>query len=364
MISSIKSQYQKTKALYQKYERALIPLMLVFGFIVDYITFKNIQVRIALSVLAFYFVLAGISIAFIQFFDAKKISQKLKFVRLFTPLIVQFTFGALLGATFIFYWFSASVAVSWPFIIVVLFLMISNEIFKPYFKKIIIQISIYYFITFSFLSIALPYIFNRLDVKLFLLAGIISIIFMFLYLQLISKAQISIYSQKQTLIKIILTIFVIMNALYFANIIPPIPLSLREVGVYHNIKRSGNKYILEEESESFLQKIFPGKTIHLKIGERAYVYTAIFAPSDLKTRIFHYWEYYDENLGAWILKDRLSFDITGGRSQGYRGYSLKSAVKSGKWRVYVKTEQGKVLGRISFNIAEFENGREFEDLVR
>ena len=155
-----------------------------------------------------------------------------------------------------------------------------------------------------------------------------------------------------------------MNALYFANIIPPIPLSLRESGVYHNIIRSGSGYILEQERKTFFQKLIPGQTVHVNQGERVYVYTAIFAPSDLKTRIYHHWEYYDKNKNDWVDRDRLSFNISGGRKLGYRGYSFKSAVEPGKWRVIAKTENGQVLGRVSFRIKGVEREREIEKIVR
>lgn len=349
MIFSLRTRYQKIKALYQKHERVLIPGMLVFGFIMDYITFKNIEVKFALSVLSIYFVLSGASIAFIHFYDANRISEKLRFLRLFAPLVVQFTFGALLGAIFIFYWFSASVAASWLFILIIILLMLSNEIFKRYFKRIIIHISVYYFISFAFLSIVLPFVFNSLGAHLFLSAGIISTIFMYAYVQFLSKAQIRVQAYKSDLVRIILVIFVAMNALYFANIIPPIPLALRDAGVYHNVRRSGSEYILQREKESFLQKIIPGTVVRVSPGQRLYVYTAIFAPSKLNTRIYHHWQYH--NGDDWVEKDKLSFSLVGGRKDGYRGYSSKSAVEAGKWRVYVKTESGKVLGRVSFRIA-------------
>jgi hypothetical protein len=364
MIFSLRAQYQKTKALYQKYERVLIPAMLVFGFVMDYVTFKNIQPRTVLTVLTFYFLLAGASIAFIHYYDANRITQKLKFARLFAPLIVQFTFGALLGATFIFYWFSASIASSWPFFVIVSLLMVSNEIFRGYFKRVVIHISVYYFISFSFLSIVLPYAFNSLDARLFILAGVISIIFMYAYVQFLSKAQPRVRAYKSDLKRIVLVIFFGMNALYFSNVIPPIPLSLREAGIYHNVVRSGSNYILQREQENFLQKIVPGKTIHLNPGERAYVYTSIFAPTDLNTKIYHHWQYFDESLEKWLEKDKLSFNITGGRKQGYRGYSSKSALEHGNWRVYARIQSGKTLGRIGFRIVGVDEERVLEEIIR
>ena len=172
---------------------------------------------------------------------------------------------------------------------------------------------------------------------------------MYAYVQFLSKAQIRVQAYKSDLVRIILVIFVAMNALYFANIIPPIPLALRDAGVYHNVRRSGSEYILQREKESFLQKIIPGTVVRVSPGQRLYVYTAIFAPSKLNTRIYHHWQYH--NGDDWVEKDKLSFSLVGGRKDGYRGYSSKSAVEAGKWRVYVKTESGKVLGRVSFRIA-------------
>ncbi len=364
MIFAFRSYYQKTKVLYQRYERVLIPAMLVFGFVMDYVTFKKIQPSTALTVLAFYFLIAGASIVFIQYYDCEKISQRFRFFRLFAPLVVQFTFGALLGATFIFYWFSASVAVSWPFIIIILLMILSNELLKDHFKKPIVQVSVYYFISFSFLSIVVPYIFNGIGARLFMLAAVSSLVFVYGYVYVLSRLRSVTYQRKRILWRIVFVIFFTMNALYFANIIPPVPLSLREVGVYHNVSRSGGRYILEQEKKSFWEKIIPGQTIHANLGNRIYVYTAIFSPPDFNTRIYHHWEYYDENEGEWEERDRLSFNITGGREAGYRGYSSKSSVNFGKWRVITKTETGQSLGRTSFRVKNIEDEREIEKLIR
>lgn len=358
MISIFRTQYQKAKDFYLKYERLLMPATLVFGFIVDYLTFTNIQINIALSILLGHFVLAGATIVFIHYYDSGRVASRLKFIRLFAPLLIQFTFGALLGASFIFYWFSGSFSVSWPFITVIAVLMVSNDVFRHYFLKTAAQIGIYYFIAFSFFSLALPFIFNSLSVWLFLFSGIASLALIYAYLRLLYFLSGAVREQNRLLTRLVLAIFVIMNALYFANIIPPIPLALRQAGVYHQVKRTNSGYILTGEPENFWQKFIPGQTLRLGSGERAYVYTAIFAPADLKTRIYHRWQYYDENTGEWIDKDRLSFAVSGGRKQGYRGYSAKSAVAPGRWRVSVETERGQALGRVKFKIEKTESAPE------
>lgn len=159
-------------------------------------------------------------------------------------------------------------------------------------------------------------------------------------------------------------IFVVMQSLYFGNIIPPIPLSLREAGVYHNIERTGIGYILLAEKETLLERFIPGQVIHVIPNKPVYIYSAIFAPTKLQTRIVHHWQKYDEKLKQWIDKDRLSFTLLGGRDKGYRGYSVKSSIYLGKWRVKIETERGQVLGSIRFDAVEAENELEIEKIVK
>ena len=46
----------------------------------------------------------------------------------------------------------------------------------------------------------------------------------------------------------------------------------------------------------------------------------------------------------------MSFTLSGGRDEGYRGYSLTSNLAPGKWRVRMETERGQVMGRIGFTV--------------
>ena len=155
-----------------------------------------------------------------------------------------------------------------------------------------------------------------------------------------------------------------MNFLYFANIIPPIPLSMREAGLYHIIKISNGSYKMMGEVENFWQKLIPGETIYIKLGEKIYFYTAIFAPAKLQTTIVHHWQYYDEGKKEWIDQNALSFLIVGGRKEGYKGYSFQSDLASGTWRIYVKNQRGQVLGRIKFEVKMAQEEIELKETVR
>jgi len=300
--------FGKLKTLYERYERFLIPGMLIAGVFVDYVTFTSIQIDTTFILLGIYALVAGAVIAFTNIYDNKRRENRygiLRYVRLALPLVLQFAFGALLSASLIFYWFSGALSVSWPIMIIVAVLMTSNEVLQKYYRKPLVQFAVFF-----------------------------------------------------------LGIFAFMNVLYFSNLIPPIPLSIREAGVYYDVQRSNGTYILIGEKESFLDQIIPGKTIHVKKNHPLYVFSSIFAPSNLDTTIVHKWQYFDETKSEWLDKDMLSYRMFGSTDSGYRGYTFKTNVLAGKWRVDIETERGQVLGRLKFVVENVDKTPETEIIVR
>ena len=86
-------------------------------------------------------------------------------------------------------------------------------------------------------------------------------------------------------------------------------------------------------------------------GERLYVFARIFAPRNFKERVFLRWERLDASEG-WVQTDRIVLPIRGGRALGFRGYTYKENYQSGRWRVFVETEDGREIGRQSFSIQQ------------
>jgi len=76
----------------------------------------------------------------------------------------------------------------------------------------------------------------------------------------------------------------------------------------------------------------------------------------LSAPIVHLWEHYDVAQAKWISVSEISFFISGGRREGYRGFTLKNNVEEGSWRVDVATENGQILGRIRFDVEYVEAG--------
>ena len=84
-----------------------------------------------------------------------------------------------------------------------------------------------------------------------------------------------------------------------------------------------------------------------QLKDGVYAHVAIRAPNGLTQDILFEWRHdeYSESIGA---------DITGGRKEGYRTYSMKSNFPdsaAGTWYVDVRTAQGQLLRRIPFHVS-------------
>ena len=353
--------YHHWKYLFEKYERILMPVSLLIGVAVDFFTFWAIELHTTFLILGVHLILAGAAIIFLNTTGQQKFFS---YARLVAPFVLQFSFGALLSASLIFYWFSGALSVSWPLLFLFAILMMSNEVFRHYYLKPLIQLSVYFFVLFSILSLILPSLLNSLDVQVFILSGLSSLIFISALVFSLSRSFPSIKHVRRSIFASVLIIFALMNGLYFFDLIPPIPLSLRDATVAHSIEHGARGYVLQIEEGNWIDQFLPGEVVHLPVGKPVYVYSAIFAPTALHTNIFHQWQYFDETKHVWIDKDRLSFPIKGGRDAGYRGYSLKTVVAPGKWRVNVQTQRGQTVGRVGFVVETVDERPELTEVIK
>ncbi len=368
MFQSLKAilRFHALKRVYATYERQLVPAMLLVGVVIDVITFRSIHLTTAFTILGIYTLLCATMIVIIHYHDATRgILERptlLGYLRLIAPLIVQFTFGALLSAALIFYWFSGSFSVSWPFLLIVIGLMTANDVLREHYLRHTVQLSVFYFVLFATLAVALPSLTGSISPSMFVIAGVLSLGLMGAYLLMLYRLRPDLRFMRPSPIISVAGIFLVMNAAYFLNIIPPIPLSLVDVGVYYSVERQGSGYALVSRSESWVERLLPTSRLAVSTGDRVYVYASIFAPVELRTTIVHDWQYLTPE--GWESVSRLSYTIVGGREDGYRGYSYITSHRPGKWRVDVETVRGQVIGRIVFTLQEPDGAVDLVEEVR
>lgn len=354
------------KIFYNKYEGYFSPLFLLGGFIFDNLTLRRIDLWVENLVMIVYLIIAFISILFINFYYAGWFQFAIfkKGVNYF-PFLLQFVFGALFSAFFIFYFRSASIGASWMFILVLATMLISNEKIQERYLRFGFQISIFFIALFSYSVFSLPVLLGEMSTRVFLFSGALSLSLVFGVIFLIFKVKNIKFRKSYKSLIAIISIYTIFNCFYFWNIIPPIPLALKESGVYHEIKRYGDIYRVSYESSDLYGPFEKtSRTFHWISGKPVYYYSAVFAPTKISAEIFHRWSYFDEEQKDWIERDTLSFNIAGGRDGGYRGYSLKYGMKEGLWKVEVITKRGQVLGRYKFNVVEVDSLPELEKGIR
>lgn len=341
------------KGLYFRYEAWFSPAALLAGFVVDNLTLRRIDLLAENLVIISYLAIALLSILFLSLYEAGRLENKY-LVRLakFTPFVLQFSFGGLFSAFFVFYRRSSSLAAGWPFLIIILALLVGNEGFRERYQRLTFRLSVFFMALFSYSVFAWPVLLSKIGPGIFLLSGLFCWLVMALIVVSVHKAAPEALEKSRISLPVSLVlIYLGFNILYFTNLIPPIPLSLQSSGVYHSLSRSGGSYELCYEKAPwyfFWQDYSP--VFHWRPGERVYYFTAIFAPAEFNLPVYHHWQYFDEESSEWISSSRLGFPISGGRDRGYRGYSYKQNVKPGKWRIDTMAGRGRIMGRTVFTI--------------
>lgn len=376
-ISVIKKGHpRELKRLLLEYEKYLSPAAMVFGFIVDSLTLTKADVWLDNVILLSYLLIAGASILILNSYEASFRdglptgifkNPKIEKLILLLPLAIQFAFGGLFSGFVVLYSRSASILVSWPFLATLIALLIGNEYSRHRYRILIFQTAVYFVAVFSYFIFAVPVILNSIGPIIFLLSGVVSLSAISLIVWLISKTAPQKFESYRRAVKYsILGIYIAFNLLYFTDIIPPIPLSLKDIVVAHSISHiDNNRFQISFESPrwyNFLSDF--NSTYHRLDNEPIYIFTTIYAPAKLKTNIIHEWSHFEESKKEWVVKSRLEYSLFGGREQGYRGYSFKTVVEPGKWKVAVKTKTGQTLGRTRFKIIPVSSPPELRTEIR
>ncbi len=342
---------KRLREFLERYERHLSAGSILIGFAIDSLTLERIDLYLANLLLITYLLVVAFAIVLVNLYEAGRLKRLSEGAHFWLRLAMQFSFGGLFGRFLVYYGRSGSFYQSWPLILIFLFLLIGNELARKYYSRLRIQISFFFLALFVFLIFYVPILIGRIGADVFLISGLLSLGLIFIYISFLTKLIPERLIPRKNLLYILVgSIYFFLNVLYFTNIIPPIPLSLREAGVYHSVQKYATAYRLEGESKRWYEDFRKYEQVHLEFGKPLYLYSAVFAPTDFGTQIVHRWQYFDEAENDWVDSSLIKFPIVGGADRGYRGYSLKTNISPGLWRVDVATERGQVVGRVNFKV--------------
>lgn len=326
------------------------------GFLLDTVTLRRIDIWLDHLVILSYIFLVGSGITILNLYESRRLRFRILDSAIqFVPVIIQFGLGGLFSAFVIFYSKSAAFSKSWLFLAVLVVLLVGNERFRKRYQRLTFQLSLFYIALFSYSIFTIPILLGKMGSPVFLLSGAVSLGLIVLFIFFLSSlAPKQIAESQKSLGFSILSIFAVFNILYFTNIIPPVPLSLKDGSVAHFVEKTadGSYEVRFEPAPRYLVFREASSVFHWRRGERIYFFSSVFAPTKLNIPILHRWSFYDGAEKKWTGQETFTFPITGGRDGGYRGYSFKAAVRPGKWRVEVLTERDETLGREIFNVIE------------
>ncbi len=340
---------------YGKFERPISSLSLVAGFVFDALTLKRVDTLWENIWIFGHLFIIGVFITLIHLRENEGGNEKNpKKAHFWYVNILQFFFGGILSTYLVFYFRSADIFVTWPFIALLVGAFIANESLKRHYIRLSFQISLFFLSIYSFAIFLVPVVLHKIGDWVFLLSGFLSLIFIFIFLKILFYFIKDKFTESKRLItSLIAGIFILVNFLYFTNLIPPIPLSLKDAGVYYSIQKNieGNYDVTYEDyGWKGYFNLYPNfKQVG---GEPVYAFSAIFSPRNLNLTILHEWQHYDEIQQKWITERVISLPVIGGRDGGFRTYSMRTNLASGKWRVNIKTEQDQNISSLRFNIIQ------------
>jgi hypothetical protein len=341
---------KSVRNFFERNERWLTPVALVGGFVIDNLTIRRADLLAENLLLALYFLfLLGALLVWHRLEASEQLSARAAEFRSILFLAIQFVFGGLFSALTVFYIKSASITASWPFLALLFGGMIATEYLKRHFAQFIVQLATVYLLLFTYLIVIVPLVFRQISWWVFLVSALLSLAVIFGYLMLFRRMVPSLFGQKTRKVWLtVLGIFVAMNAFYFLNVIPPIPLALRESGVYKSVVRDDAGYAFAYFDRHFSWRHF-SMEYSIPAGSPVFFYSSVFAPVQFEQIVVHEWQRKSAK-GKWERVSSVTFPIYGGSDTGYRGYTLSEKVTPGEWRVLVKTRNGQVLGGETFRV--------------
>jgi len=265
---------------------------------------------------------------------------------------VNFCLGTLLNVYTIFFFKSSSLLVSFGFMAALVVLLVANELPRAKFLGLSLKFALLALCFLCFFACVIPVFVGSVGLLVFLLsmaAGSLPLIAIGLWAGRAGpEAFTRVRRQVFVPAGLVLTFFL---GFYLFKLVPPVPLAVPFIGVYHSVERDGPGYWLQHERPAWRWWHNGDQDFRAQPGDKVYVFFRVFSPARFSDQVQMRW-YWKDPARGWTLQDSIPIRIVGGREQGFRGYGLKSNYQPGEWKVEVETTDEREIGRIYFDVTE------------
>jgi hypothetical protein len=342
------------RRFYEQNERTVDIAFFAGGFLFDVFTLSRVDAWLSILQQVIYLILAAAILLHI-FFDEGKPARKLEELPAlkrwyfeYRQAAVHFLLGALLSVYTLFFFKSSSLLVSFGFLLFLVLVLVLNE--STRFKRLGLpfKFALLGICLLSFSAILVPVVVGSIGVLVFLLSMLVGSVPVALIHRRIRfhTPERTAKSVRQIVVPFGLVLVGFLT-LYLFRLIPPVPLSIPFMGVYHNVERTEAGYRLTQQAASWRFWRRADEHFEAQPGDRIFVFFRIFSPARFSDEVTMLW-YWKSASGRWELQDRIPIAILGGREEGFRGYGVKSNYQPGRWKVEVETTDGREIGRTYF----------------
>ncbi len=263
---------------------------------------------------------------------------------------LHFALGALLNLYAIFFFKSSSFLVSFVFLAFLVVLLLANESRRFKALGLHVKFALLALCVLSFAAIAVPILVGSIGPWVFtgsMAAGALPFAGVAWWIRRRRPAQMA--SARRQILVPAGAVLVLFLASYLVRVIPPVPLSIPFIGVYHGVERTERGYVLAHERPWWRIWHHGDQWFRAQPGDRVYVFFRVFSPARFADRVRMRW-FWEPGGRGWLLQDSIPIDIVGGREDGFRGYGYKSNYQPGRWKVQVETTDGREIGRVYFSL--------------
>lgn len=351
MIQIIK---QKALDLHKKYELRFEILFFIGGFIFDALLVTEIDDLFGLAQQAVYLLIIASILHHEIIFRLQKWSPSSSFTEKmwsYRNLLLHFLLGTLLNIYSLFYIKSASLIGSLLFLALMVGLIIANELQIVKKAKVSLKVALFAICLFSYISILYPIILGFLGWTPFGLSVITTLALFYLQFWILRKKTEDHHIAIKSVLFPGLSVLIVFIIFYFCGWIPPVPLSVKEQGIYHLIEKRDGHFLLSTERVWWKLWQSGDSDFKARPDDKIYFFAQIYSPARFSDQIFIQWDHKDPVRG-WQKTDHIPLQIQGGRKEGFRGYAVKANYQPGDWRVIVETSMGHEISRLSFAVTE------------
>lgn len=256
--------------------------------------------------------------------------------------ILQFLFGSVLSALFILYFKSSSYGLAWVLTLLLGVLLVANEFLESEYRRLSLCWGMFGLCTILWCNFAFPFLFGSVHATWFYLSTLLGASLTYL-----------LYRRAPQQSGRIWPVWLIAGGLMLAyqqDMIPPVPLVKQAVVVAYDLEKVPEGYWMTVEKSPWwnLWRV-DNDHFYLQPGQRLVCFSAVFAPQGLQTTLLHDWQKHID--GKWVSVSTPGFALAGGRDSGYRGYTYKSNVTAGEWRVRIQTSTRQTIAVHAFRVS-------------